>query len=40
MKVIDLYWKRLESMDKRRDVIHKLGQKWLDQDITTIDNSK
>jgi len=27
-------------MDKRRGVIYKLGQKWLNQNVTTVDNSK
>ena len=38
MKIIDLYWKRLESIDKEKDIIYRLEWIWLEQDVTIQTN--
>ena len=39
METCDLYWKRSESVAKKKDIIYKLEQIWLDQDVTRLVNS-
>jgi len=33
MKRCNLYWKKLESADKEKDIIYRLEQMWLEQDV-------
>ena len=33
MKRCDLYWKRLESVNKKKKIIYKLEWMWLKQDM-------